>query len=328
MRVPGKSRRWARFVATLTAVAVTALVGPPAAGAAPQQLSVTLSGSNGVGTLTVPGLSCQEGGTGSYRHHLLEGPLPSGAFSQLAGTLRANVEVHRDGPPPPALAPTFLLGSESHLTLANSRGTLRLTLDGGDCTGDGPNAASFSDATHFTASGSLSGAVGTGAYRQATVAGGSYQLAAEVAPGADNEWSIGVSGAVDVLQPALQVTVDKTYWGNLGTDYAARIVSVRYRVANAGPGDAFAATLTAASSSTAGVTPLGPVPQPLGDLAAGDSEVVTVRYKLGTASPCGLVVLSCNFATTVAVTLPDALDVVATPTAAVSVHAPSLPPPL
>ena len=43
-------------------------------------------------------------------------------------------------------------------------------------------------------------------------------------------------------------------------------------------------------------------------MAAGQSATFTVRYQLGLLSPCTLVILNCTFATTVTMSMPDALD--------------------
>jgi hypothetical protein len=55
---------------------------------------------------------------------------------------------------------------------------------------------------------------------------------------------------------------------------------------------------------------------------------VTVVYNLGLLSPCGLIVLDCQFASTLTTTMPDALDVPSTQSASAAVTAPNLPPPL
>ncbi len=107
-----------------------------------------------------------------------------------------------------------------------------------------------------------------------------------------------------------------------------RNVSVTYQVTNSGPGDSYGDTLVSTSSTTPGVTPLGITPQPLGDLAAGASTTVTVRYNLGLLAPCTLVILNCKFASTLTATMPDALDVPSTLSASTPVSAPTLPPPL
>jgi hypothetical protein len=80
---------------------------------------------------------------------------------------------------------------------------------------------------------------------------------------------------------------------------------------------------------TGGVHALGPVPQPLGDLAPGEHVDVTVRYHLNLLPPpCQLIILGCVFEAEVAVDWFDALDVLHTPNQVRSAKAPLLPPPL
>src|SRR3546814_21079097 len=98
-----------------------------------------------------------------------------------------------------------------------------------------------------------------------------------------------------------------SYWGSLGTDYLSRRVTVVYRVSNEGAGDAFGAEVESITSSTAGVTPIGGTHLPLGDLPAGDSEVVALRFQLGLLGPCQLVILNCAFSTQTDVSWTDAL---------------------
>jgi hypothetical protein len=88
--------------------------------------------------------------------------------------------------------------------------------------------------------------------------------------------------------------------------------------------------LTSATSPTNGVTTVGIVPQNLPDLQSGQSVTVTVRYQFGLLAPCALVILGCEFDTTLGVSMPDALDKADSPppTATVHVRAPDLPPPL
>jgi hypothetical protein len=296
----------------------------------PQPLTESASGANGVGSIVNPGLSCADGGQGNYRDYLLTTTVPGGVLSSLAGTLRANLDVQHDGVEPPVGSVTnnaFLLGNSSHATLANQRGTVQLALSSGTCA---KPTLPF-DGTTVSGAGTWqidpTSAGNSGSYRQAS-GSGTFTLHADVAPGADNPWSLALHGSVSVLEPSLAISVVRAYWGNLGLDYAVRDVSVTYQVTNTGPGDSFADVLVGSTSSSNGVQALGPTPQPLGDLAAGASRLVTVIYHLGLLAPCTLVILHCNFNTTLSVTMPDALDVPATLSASVPVTAPSLPPPL
>jgi hypothetical protein len=212
-----------------------------------------------------PGLSCADGGEGNYRDFLLSTTVPGGVLSSLSGYLRANLDVQHDGVEPPVGVVTndaFLLGNTSHATFSNQRGTVQLELSSGTCAAptlpfDGTNVSGTGTwVIDPTSSGN------TGSYRQAS-GSGTFTLSARVGPGAANPWSLVLNGNVAVLEPSLSISVVNTYWGNLGLDYAQRNVSVTYQVTNAGPGDSFGDTLTATSSSTPGVTPLGPTPQAL-----------------------------------------------------------------
>ncbi len=333
----------------------------PVLGTGPVQaksVTVQVSGENGVVRATEPGRTCAEDGKGSYRHFGAEAALsggPDGPLGNVKGAARTTLDVHYDGPG--ALGRggpnAFLLGSESHLTLANQRGTVQIVLRRGDCTSagltfDGDTATLASPAGTWSAANG--GVVGTGAYRSAT-GSGTYGFTSELHPGADNVWSVVLNGNLDVLQPALGAKVEKTYWGNLGLDYLSRVVTVVYRVGNPGAGDSFGAQLTAATSPTAGVKPCAEPPgtlntcpnggapaQSLGDLlscgdpalpATCDTELVTVRYQLALlGGPCTLVILGCQFQATLTTSLPDALDVASTKGVTLTVKAPTLPPPL
>jgi hypothetical protein len=313
-----------------SALSVTGLVSSGPAGAAgPQPLAVTLSGTNGVGTITSDALSCAAGGQGKYRHYTVEAPLPAGVLSHLTGQARASLDVHHDGVEPPVGPVTtnaFLLGNESHLTLSNQRGTVQLRLSSGSCASP---TLPFDGTTVGPATGTwtIDPTSSTGSYRQASGTG-TFSLKAAVGPGADNPWSIGINGNVTVLAPGLTATVVSTFWGNLGLDYALRNVSVTYQITNSGTGDAFATTLLSTTSPTTGIKPLGPTPQAIGDIAAGQSQQVTVVYHINNFGPCAFVILNCHFTTKISVSMPDALDVNSTQTATNTVVAPNLPPPL
>jgi hypothetical protein len=333
-------------------IVVLSLIGGAAARAAPYPINVSKSGSNGQARTTEPGIDCPTG-PGSYRHYLIESALAGGVISSLPGALRATLDVHYNGPGgprSPAANQAFLEGDESHATLSNQRGTIVWSLSSGSCAS---KTLSF-DGTTVSGTGTWS-ASGTGSYRQ-TTGSGLFNLTAELSPGADSPWTLALTGgSINVLQPDLTVVVDRTYWSHLGLDYVARIVSVDYRVANSGPGDAFGVLFLGAPSSASGVREcgedryyysnpcaLGPPPIiPLGDLAscplasdAGipedcDSEIVTVRYKMDPVNgPCSLVLLACTFPTTVTVRIPDALDVATEKSESEVVTAPVFPPPL
>ena len=308
---------------------------PADAGPVPQPFGGTFSGTNGSSRIGDPGRRCSEGGSGEYRHISLETPVSPILSAALPGFLRATIDVHHDGDEPVGTpltggaATAFLQGTESHATASNQRGSVQIRLSGGTCAAP---PLTF-DGTTVSGSGTwaLDPTGTTGAYRQATASGGTYTLSAGVAPGADNPWTLKLNGNLSVLQPHLAVDVVSTTWGNLGVDYVTRRVTVTYRVTNTGPGDAFAAVMTGTSSPTAGVIPLGPQPQNLGDLLNGESTTFSVRYQFSLLTgPCLLVILNCHFDTVTAVSLPDALDQADTPPPTVTNHvtAPLFPPPL
>lgn len=310
------------FLAT-SATPVTATPSqapPPLAWTAPKSITVDLASTNGESRVRGDGLDCagpggQHGQPVDDVHLLLTGSVPGGVVSSLPATVNANL----------GIAGLRLEPSSSNVSLGDERGTIRFQLDGGACPSAG-NLAPSGD--RLGGIGPLELVAGTGSYRDATLAGGNWALSAATAPGADNAWDLDLAGQLAVLAPGLQVHVVKTYWGNLGLDYVTRVLTVQYRITNPGPGDSYGSALTGIAPG-AGVTNLGPISQPLGDLLAGESRVVTVRFQLALLGPpCQLLVLGCTFPTTLAVSLPDALDAPATRTAAVSITAPNLPPPL
>jgi hypothetical protein len=334
-----RRRAYVRSVAIGLVLILCLAVVATAVRAAPYSISIAATGSNGVGRITTPGRPCAEGGDGASWHYDYGSPLAPGKFSGLPGELRFHLDLHsEDGstrvdPRAPRVSPAFLQGEESHASLVNRRGTVKLRLSAGDCA---KPPLQF-DGTTTSGSGTWRVGSSSGAYRNAT-GNGTFTLTADVAPGADNPFDLQLAGSIDVLLPSLKVDVVQTYWGFLGADYLIRKVTVVYRITNTGPGDAFGVRLVSSSSSTPGVTALGPVPQNLGDLlgdpdgagpASGDSEIIRVRYQLGLLQPCNLVLLGCTFDTTLGVEMPDALDRPATYTHTnTGVRAPDFPPPL
>jgi hypothetical protein len=306
----------------------------------PQPLNVTVSdatGTTSAGRIMAPGRPCTDGGSGAYRHYSITSPLSPGVFGQIPGTIDGSIDVHHDGTEPPTGAVSggaFLLGDQTHATLSNYRGALQVLLHGGRC-GSTTAPISFDPTGHVVSAGPFTGSFdvnttpGTtnGAYRGAT-GHGTYTLNAGVAPGANNKWSLVLNGNISILEPTLTATVVSSFWGDLGIDYAFRIVTVTYNVTNNGPGDAYNTALASTSSPTNDVTALGPQPQALGDLLAGQSQIVTVRYRLGLLSPCTLVILNCSFTSVVTMSGADALDVPGTFVSTLPVTAPTLPPPL
>ncbi len=319
---------------------------------APAPLQVSVAGVNGVVRATEPGLSCADGGEGSYRHYFAESSLAPGVMSRLAGTVRATLDVHHDGadaltrPRPNA----FLLGDENHVTLANQRGSVQIRLQRGTC---GAPALDFDGTTAVLPSPQggwdSTGLTGTGAYRDIT-GSGTFGFSAELNPGANNAWSLQLNGTLNVLQPGIQARIERTFWGNLGLDYVSRVVTVVYRIGNTGAGDSFDARFTGAVGASGAracneppsqldTCPNGAPPQQkLGDLASCadpalptscDTELITVRYHLPLlGGPCALIILGCQFDSTVQTDLPDALDRPSAQQKTLRVRAPDLPPPL
>ena len=315
----------------LAAVLVGVLVLPAPAGAQAPPAPGTLHAENGSGRISTPGLSCADGGEGASWHYEWSAPLAAGGVGPLAGDLRVHLDLHSDivrssgvsGEPGsgPEGRTAFLVGEQSLATVVTDRGTIRLALASGSCAYP---SLTFDGAT-FVGPGRWRIASATGAYRAAT-GSGDVTVSGTVEPGADNRLDLSLTnGSLTVLQPSLQVTVASTYWGGLGTDYLTRRPTVVYRIKNVGPGDSYGARLMGITTPTAGVTILGPTTAVLGDLPAGESRTVPVRFQLGPLSPCVLI-LACAFSTAVQVDLPNALDVANPKIAAVRATAPLLPP--
>lgn len=308
-------------------------------------------------------LGCAAGGDADYWHFQSEAPLPAGvltaATSTLSGDLRLFADVHSPvhairATPEPVPGPTddsaFLLPEASRVALSNQRGTVKLALAAGSCARGG-QALDFDGITARTNDrpGTWAVVSSTGSYRSAA-GSGDFDLEANVSPGADNPWKLVLRGGVGVLQPALKASIVETYWGRDGVDYAKRQVAVVYDVTNTGPGDSFGTFLQTASSPTPGAsliaiiingdnilidgnTPVGQFPRALGDLAAGETARVTLKWQLPLPAgnpPCGLVILGCEIDTTLTFRLPDALDVAANPDPSFTLRAkaPNLPPPV
>jgi hypothetical protein len=290
----------------------------------------------------------------------------TGPQSTLPGDLRVFAAVNSPyhvvrSTPEPVPGPTqndaFLLPDGSHAALTNQRGSVKLGLSSGACpvprdqTGPG-FTLDFDGLTAATNEqpGSWSILDAAGSYREAKSPGdGRFDLTANVSPGADDPWSMTLRGSIAVLQPALDVRVVNTYWGRDGVDYASRQVAVTYQVTNVGYGDAFDVRLTNAMSPTPGAsliavivngdnllidgnTPVGAPQRSLGDLSELETTTLTLKWQLPLPAgnpPCGLVILNCQFDTTLTFSVPDAMDVPITPTPVVTLHAtaPNLPPP-
>jgi hypothetical protein len=366
MQLAGAHNVHARGARALLPIALAvALVAPwttveAAAGGlgTPRPFRIDVASDRGSGRID-PGESCAEGGDGGYWHYDYETALPKGVVTgpqnPLNGSLRAHLDLHSErhvvraspGELASEVPAAWLQGTDSALTFANQRGTVSMKLRsvadaaGASCTT--AHTVGF-DGTQATAAGlrwAITGA--TGSYRQAA-GSGTADLAADVAPGADNPFALTMAGDIAVLQPNLKLEVVDTYWAFLGAHYLVRLVTVIYRVTNTGPGDAFGVKLTAASSPTVGMKlagPLpsntstitsGPIPAYLADLPAGESDIVRLRWLLPMPAgnpPCGAVILGCEFDSKLTFDMPDALDVIEAPkSATVHAKAPNFPPPV
>jgi hypothetical protein len=344
---------WRSFVTAALVASTTLLPGAtPASSAAPPPpdpftLAATMSTNSGVGRITTPGRPCGEGGDGAYWHYDYGSTLPGGTFANEPSELRFHMDLHSDvvTQAQPGVAQVthgpsaFLLGEESHASLINKRGTIKVRLKSGTCASP---SIDF-DGTNATGAGTWVVGDTAGAYREAT-GNGTFAMAGQVSPGADNTGSLALNGTLNILKPSLKVEVVGTYWGFMGLDYALRRPTVIYKITNEGPGDAFGVRLVSATTPTAGAAALGPVPQKLGDLLKGESETVRIRFQLSVLTanvnvgpttyvnislqPCHLVVLNCTFRSTLGVEMPDALDRATTYTGTVDATAPAFPPPL
>lgn len=285
----------------------TVVAVPQTSAAAPVPVSIHVTGANGAGRSTQPGLACSAGGDGAAWHYGYEAPVPAGTFGGLPTSVRLNLDVHGEltGFSGGGGAPNgFLQGDESTASLVNERGTVVLRLsDGGSCDDRTAQVSS----TSVTTSGTWDVDSGSGAFESAS-GSGTFTVTAGIAPGADNPFTLDLNGSVDVAAPELRVTLVRTFWGNLGLDFLTRNPTVVYRVTNIGAGDAFATQVTAAGSGAPGVHVVGGVPVPLGDLAPGESAVFSVRYRFDLLGPCALILLGCRFNAGIRTSMVDGFD--------------------
>jgi hypothetical protein len=291
--------------ATLSGLRTTAAATAPAPPPPPisHPVSFNVGGANGSGDAFASSLPCP-GSTApvSYWHMGYETALAPGTFGIDPAELRMRLDVRTDRAGQ-AGANAWLQGSESTVTIANPRGSIELRLvDGGGCGTPTASIASASVATH----GSWTVGGGTGAYAGVTGLG-SFTLAAGLAPGAANPWTLTLGGALNIQAPDLAVTAS-TYWGGvLGIDFLSRRVTVVYQVKNNGPGYAYGLGLSALSSPTPGVTLSGGVPAVVNDLRPGATATFVVRWQFAPIQPC-LIPLGCPFDTKVTLAATDALN--------------------
>jgi hypothetical protein len=359
-RIDGSGQRTSAvslFTTTTVSPTTVTTVSPPGA---PRSFNTNISAANGR-TRVERSLPCDGGdGDAGYWHLQGEQALPAGILTAptnpLRGDLRVFADLHspyhtiRTSPEPvaapgPVAAAAYLQPDASRVALSNARGTVKLALTSGSCSRSG-RTFSF-DGLQASGPGTWAVDGASGSYRSATGTG-TFNLNSGFAPGADNPWTLGLTGNLTVLQPKLAVSLVETYWGHDGVDYATRQVAAVYRVTNVGAGDTFAASLTSASSPTKGAslirilingknllidgnTPLSTFPRPLGDLSSTEDVLVTIVWQLplpSNTSACKLVILKCEIVTNLGFAAPDALDLPTAHSASLKVKAPDLPPPL
>ena len=330
MRTLGVRRALAGVVAVavlaaLVGVGFNVLNGTNAAAewGPPTPLGLDVTASNGTGRITRPGRPCAADGDGAAWHYEYESALAPGSVGLPPGTLGLHLDVHSDldsGAPRPS---SWLQSGGSYATLSNSRGDVRLALDdGGSCT----TRTATVDGTTAETTGTWVVDSASGAYEEA-LGSGTFAVTAGIAPGADNPLGLQLNGALQVLQPDLDFRVVKRFWGQLGADYALRIVSIVVEATNNGAGASFGTKLTEASTPTPGVTYLDGAPASFGDLAPGESARAVLRFRLELLQPCKTVILNCPLKVAVKADAPDVLDVSTTHTDLLATTAPDLPPP-
>ena len=316
----GRTPARARFVvASVSAVALGAVVAGPARVDAGVALSLALSGSTATATQPLDERTCRDGSSNSRRLQATA-PVQSGVLGRVPGTAGLNLDVAA------ATATSSYLGPDAgQLAVTTERGELVLTLTAGTC------AAPALTGTTRQVSGSATWAVDaartTGGYAGATGTGTST-LAAELEPGARNAWSLGLGGELTVLQPTIAITWVRSYWGRLGAGFTGRRATVVYRVTNTGPGRTYGAALQAVGSPVDGITAPNFTPIRLGDLRPGESTDLTVHFKLDAKGAQGPLVTRRELRTSLTYLAPDVLDQGSARSVDVTVLTPSYPPAL
>lgn len=238
-------------------------------------------------------------------------------MSSVPGELDLHLEIHSEGTGDPATYDgAWLAADSSYATIENGRGTVRLDLaSGGQC---GVDTLAF-DGTTASGTGTWV-ASGTESYRDAT-GSGTFTFVASVGPGADNPFQLGLNGSSSVPDPSLSVEVVEAVREH-GSESGSRHALVTFAVTNTGPGDAFGVGLLETTSSALNITPVSPVPDDLGDLLAGDTALVQVRYRFDRPA-CKTGERGCEFDSTLEVEMPDALDNAANFSSTVPVRIPT-----
>lgn len=311
--------RPARVLCCLAVVLASSLIGGGVSGASPN-FSAQLAGGEAIASQPADDRTCRDGSSSSRRLQA-RSDVTAGVLGGVAGSVGVDLDVA------PAGASSSYLGPDRpRLTFTTSRGTIGLLLDSGSC-----EAPTLSGSDPRVAAGPATWAVDpaqtTGGYVGATGTG-TAQLALELAPGARNDWSVQLTGQLEVLQPNVTVSFIRSYWGGLGAGFTGRRATVIYRFTNEGPGRTYGAVLTAAGSPVDGITAPTFTALRLGDLQPGQSTDVTVHFRLDAKDARGPLVTRRELWTSLRLLTPDALDRGTERTVELVVQTPSFPPAL
>ena len=213
-----------RAFGVLGIVLGTLLWAPPGVQAAPTPLNAHVTGADGHGRIEAPALSCADGGDGAYWHYAYSGSLPAGpshGFSQLPGDVRLNIDLHSDEVRYPNTNANPLPAEPQRLPAGDG-------VDGLTAERPGHGATAALDRRRLRRpedelrrhhrqhgrrrqhSGRSSPAP---APTRVPAATGTFGLVADVAPGADNPFTLDLNGSLTVRQPALDVAVDRARSG-------------------------------------------------------------------------------------------------------------------
>lgn len=109
-----------------------------------------------------------------------------------------------------------------------------------------------------------------------TLPGGNHIVTLNVSDHEGNtayaSWSFSTS------QPALSLSKASVYWGT--GDYLYGILSVEYLIGNSSITDAFNTSILASTASAGVIVAAGSVPAPVGDIAAGGSQNLILKYQI------------------------------------------------
>jgi len=244
-----------------------ALIGS-SAGAAP--IGIAASGSNGESTPPPgppTGQPCMPEDATTF---VASDALAPGELAAPPGSLGLSLGILPDG------GSAFLLPDQSFVSLSNQRGTIRLQLTSGSC--GSPTLSYDGSSASGSATWSVDPAGTAGSYREAT-GSGTGTFTAGLTPGTTNPWSLNLNGAIEVLQPSVTASLLESTWAHQPKHTSGKVATVTYLVTNEGPGDAFGSMLLDAQAP-GGVVPVDFQPAALGDLAAGETTEVVIRWEI------------------------------------------------